>query len=105
MRRQRLAVGCHPGFLSRLDEAIQSRLAKDRTDALDQAEGEVSVRVREPGEAFRAQPPHRLRTTGFTPAVIERYPPLPMKLCQVLSHADFGDAEGVREGVRAQLTA
>src|ERR1700722_8154585 len=105
MRLQRLAVGCHPGLLSRLDEAIQSRLAKDRTDALDQADGEVSVRVREPGVAFRGQPPHPFRTTDFTRAVIERYQTLPIKLCQVLSHADFGDAEGVREDVRAQRTA
>src|SRR6266851_1513821 len=105
MRLQRLAVGCHPGFLSRLDETIQSGLAKDRTDALDQADGEVSVRVREPGVASCGQPPHPFRTTNFARLVIERYQTLAMKLCEVLSHADFGDAEGAREGARAQRTA
>src|SRR5271169_7096687 len=105
MRLQRLAVGCHHGFLPRLDETIQSRLAKNRADPLDQADGEVSVRVREPRVAFRRQPPHPFRTTDFARLVIERYQTLAMKLREVLSHADFGDAEGGREGARAQRTA
>src|ERR1700680_3295456 len=105
MRLQRLAVGCHPGLLPCLDQTIQSGLAKDRTNALDQADSEVSVRVREPGVALRGQPPDPFRTTNFARLVIERYQTLAMKLCEVLSHADFGDAEGVREDARAQRTA
>src|SRR5260370_16008389 len=105
MRLQRLAVGCHNGVLPRLNETIQSRLAKNRADPLDQADGEVSVRVREPRVAFRRQPPHPFWTTDFARLVIERYQTLAMKLREVLSHADFGDAEGGREGARAQRTA
>jgi hypothetical protein len=105
MRLQCLAVGCHHGFLPRLDEAIQTRLAKDRPDALDQIDSEVSVRVRVPGVAVRGQPPHPFRTTDFARLVLESNQALAMKLCEMLSHADFGDAEGVRESVRTPRTA
>src|ERR1700730_12802914 len=105
MGLQRLAVGCPPGFLPRLDETIQSRLAKDRTDALDQIDGEVSVRVREAGVALRGQPPHPFRTPDFARLVLESNQTIAMKLCEVLPHADFGDAEGAREDARAQRTA
>src|ERR1700737_4603285 len=105
MRLQRLAVGCHHGFLPPLDQTIPPPPAKNRADPLDQANGEVSVRVREPRVAFRRQPPHPFRTTDFARLVIERYQTLAMKLREVLSHADFGDAEGAREGARAQRTA
>ena len=55
------------------------------------------MRVRKPGVALRGQPPHPFRTADFARLVIERHQTLPMQLCEVLSHADFGDAEGVRE--------
>ena len=104
VRLQRLAIGCRYGFLPRPDKTIQSSLAKNRTDALDQADGKISVRVREPPVALRGQPPHPFRTTDFARPVVERYQILAMQRCEVLSHADFGDAEGGREGARAQRT-
>jgi hypothetical protein len=57
------------------------------------------------GVALRGQPPHPFRTTDFARLVLEANQTLAMKLCEVLSHADFGDTEGVRESVRAQRTA
>ena len=62
------------------------------------------MRVREPGVTFDGQPPHPFRTTDFARLVIERHQTLAMKLREVLSHADFGDAEGAREGARAHRT-
>jgi hypothetical protein len=92
-------------LLPGVDKTIQSRLTKDRTDALDQADGEVSVRVREPRVAFCRQSPHPFRTSDFARLVVERDQIVAMKPCQVLSHANFGDAEDARERTRAQRTS
>ena len=55
--------------------------------------------------AFCGQPLLSFWTTDLAGLVIEGYQPLPVKLCEMLSHADFGDAEGASEGARAQRTA
>ncbi len=63
------------------------------------------MRVREPGVTFDGQPPHPFRTTDFARLVVERDQALVMKLCEVLSRTDFGNAEGAREGARALGTS
>ena len=83
----------------------RSKPAWPKTDLMpDQIDGEVSVRVREPGVALRGQPPHPFRTTDFARLVLKSNQTLGMKLCEMLPHADFGDAEGAREGARAERT-
>jgi hypothetical protein len=57
--------------------------------------------VREPPVAFGGQPPHPFWTTDLACPVIEPDQTFALKLREVLPHADFGDAEGAREGARA----
>jgi hypothetical protein len=100
MRLQRLSIGRYHRFLPRLDQTIQARLAKDRADAHDQADGQIAVRVRKSAMAFCGQPPLSFWTTDLAGLVIEGHQPLGVKFCEMLSYADIGDAEGVSEGAR-----
>jgi len=105
MRLQGPAVARRHLLLPQLDKAIEARGAKHRPDAVDQADGQIAMRIGKPGVALCRQPPNPFRAADLAGPVIERDKTVAPDLRQVLAHADLGDPEDGRQVARTEGAA
>src|SRR5258708_252806 len=75
----------------------------DRATVFDQQETAVLLLL-VLGHVALAAPLYPFRTADLARLVFELDQPLPVQLSEMLPDADFGDAEGAREGARAHRT-
>ena len=72
---------------------------------VDQADGQITMRIGKPGVALCRQPPNPFRAADLAGPVIERDKTVALDLRQMLAHADLGDAEDGRQVARTEGAA